>query len=303
VRPASTEAVGRGIAVLLVLALGPGAATSPDAPRLGVRGLSHVAFRVSRLADSRRFYEGLLGLGVAAAPGVTDGRALVRIDDRQYLELVPGLDPAEDRLDHVALEVDDVRAARRALDARGVPASQGPGSLEIRDPEGHRIELVERRAATTAENGAAVSRRLLHAGIIVGALEDTRRFYEQLGFREIWRGSRSGTELSWTNMQVPDGEDYLEFMLYGVKPAANERGTQHHVCLEVPDVEAACRVLQARASDAGYSRPLEVRTGTNRRRQLNLYDPDGTRVELMEPRTVDGQPVPSSTAPPPRQSR
>ena len=33
---------------------------------------------------------------------------------------------------------------------------------------------------------------------------------------------------------------------------------------------------------------------------MNLYDPDGTRVELMEPQTVDGQPVPSSTAPPPR---
>jgi lactoylglutathione lyase len=266
-----------------------------------VSGLSHVAFRVSRLEDSRRFYDGLLGLAVAAAPGATDGRAFVRIDDRQYLELVPGLDPADDRLDHVALEVDNVRAARRALDALGVPASQGPGSLEIRDPEGHRIELVERRAGTgVAESGAAVSRRLLHAGIIVGALEHTRRFYEQLGFREIWRGSRSGAELSWTNMQVPDGEDYLEFMLYGVKPAPNERGTAHHVCLEVPDVEATCRVLQARAADAGYSRPLEVRVGTNRRRQLNLYDPDGTRVELMEPRTVDGQPAASSTAPPPR---
>ena len=28
---------------------------------------------------------------------------------------------------------------------------------------------------------------------------------------------------------------------------------------------------------------MEVRTGTNRKRQMNLFDPDGTRVELMEP--------------------
>jgi hypothetical protein len=56
------------------------------------------------------------------------------------------------------------------------------------------------------------------------------KFYgDVLGFSETWRGSRSGTELSWIN-----------------------------------------------------------------------YDPDGTRVELMEPGTVDGQPAPSSAAPPSR---
>ena len=49
-----------------------------------------------------------------------------------------------------------------------------------------------------------------------------------------------------------------------------------------------------------YTRPLEVRTGINRKRQINLFDPDGTRIELMEPNTIDGQPAPSSTLPPPR---
>jgi len=37
----------------------------------------------------------------------------------------------------------------------------------------------------------------------------------------------------------------------------------------------------------------------NRKRQVNLFDPDGTRVELMEPVTIDGKPTPPSTAPPP----
>jgi lactoylglutathione lyase len=45
---------------------------------------------------------------------------------------------------------------------------------------------------------------------------------------------------------------------------------------------------------------MEMRTGINRKRQLNLFDPDGTRSELMEPATIDGTPTPSSTAPPPR---
>jgi hypothetical protein len=40
-----------------------------------------------------------------------------------------------------------------------------------------------------------------------------------------------------------------------------------------------------------------VRLGINRKRQANLFDPDGTRTELMEPNTIDGKPTPSSTAP------
>jgi catechol 2,3-dioxygenase-like lactoylglutathione lyase family enzyme len=101
-------------------------------------------------------------------------------------------------------------------------------------------------------------------------------------------------------MKVPDGGDYVEFMLYGARPAPDARGTQHHICLEVPDLAKAQTLLEARPYRASYARPLEPRVGTNRKRQLNLYDPDGTRVELMEPGTVDGQPTPSSTAPPPR---
>jgi lactoylglutathione lyase len=42
-----------------------------------------------------------------------------------------------------------------------------------------------------------------------------------------------------------------------------------------------------------------MKTGVNGKRQINYYDPDGTRVEIMEPTTADGKPVPPSTATPP----
>jgi len=42
-----------------------------------------------------------------------------------------------------------------------------------------------------------------------------------------------------------------------------------------------------------------IQTGVNQKRQINLYDPDGTRIELMEPNTVDGKPAPNSAAPVP----
>jgi len=288
----------RLLAVTVVAALlAPG---PPARPR--IRGISHMAVRVSDIAAARAFYEDFLGL-----------RGLV-VNARQHVELVPGLAPEQDRLDHIALETEDAGAMRRYLAARGVdvPArvvqgADGGARFTVRDPEGHAVEFVERAATarsqpepTAPPGDPRISRRILHVGIIVGDVPAAMKFYgDVLGFSETWRGSRTGTELSWINMKVPDGSDYVEFMLYGQRPAMAARGTQHHLCLEVADIEASRTLLEARPYRATYPRLLEVRVGTNRKRQLNLYDPDGTRTELMEPITVDGQPTPSSTARPP----
>jgi hypothetical protein len=43
----------------------------------------------------------------------------------------------------------------------------------------------------------------------------------------------------------------------------------------------------------------DVKVGVNRKKQVNLFDADGTRVELMEATTIDGKPTPPSTALPP----
>jgi hypothetical protein len=118
-----------------------------------------------------------------------------------------------------------------------------------------------------------------------------------LGFTETWQGSADGKELSWVNMKVPNGRDYIEFMLYRDRPS--KFGTKNHVSLLVPDVQKAIKELESRPYYKTYRRPIEMQVGKNGKRQVNLYDPDGTRVELMESRTVTGKPAPSSTAPPP----
>lgn len=129
------------------------------------------------------------------------------------------------------------------------------------------------------------------------------KFYQGiLGFNEFWRGSSSGKVLSWVNMRVPDGQDYIEFMLYLYKDPQDEHqlGVKNHICLLVPDVQKAVATLQQRAPKTGYTQPIAIRVGVNGKRQANLFDPDGTRVELMEADTANGKPVPSSTAPPPQ---
>lgn len=293
-------------AVFSNVRLEEGRTTAVWRPR--ITGLAHVGLFVKDQDKAAAFYDQFLGF---AEPYSTDLR-FVKINERQYLEIFKETAAGSDRLSHVAVETDDAESMRRYLASRGikVPETVPKGKLRnsnfsITDPDGHSLEFVqyEPDGWTVREKGKAmpetrISTRMPHAGILVGVLDPSLRFYHDLlGFQETWRGSRDDKVLNWVNLKVPDGDDYIELMLYDQLPAPGERGTAHHLCLFVDDIEKAKETLAARP---GYDRAMEIRTGINRRRQLNLFDPDGTRVELMEPRTIDGKNAPSSKAPPPR---
>jgi len=304
------------LACLAVLLAGTAAVAAQARPR--ILGISHIAIWVSDVEESRGFYRDFLGYAEPFALKKPDGSlqlTFIKINDDQFLELFPGLQPHQDRLHQIAFIVDDAEAMRAYLASNGLQVPErvpkgriGNLNFSIKDPDGHILEFVqyEPDGWTRREQGrflpeTGVSRRLRHIGFLVGDLAAAQQFYGNvLGFSETWRGSRDAKTLNWVNMKVPDGSDYVEFMLYATLPAADARGTQNHLCLEVADVRQAKERLEARPYRQTYARPLEVRTGINRRRQLNLYDPDGTRVELMEPFTVEGQSPPSSTAPPPK---
>lgn len=287
-----------------------------------ITGVAHIALSVHDVGKARIFYKDFLGLGEVYKLDNPDGSlsmAFIKVNERQYIELAPEKKPGTDRLMHISIEVDDAEAMRLYLKSRGVkvPEKVGKGRIGnsnfmITDPDGHLVEVVQYqpdgwtvrdkgKALAGGKLGPAVSSRIAHVGITVGSLKPAMDFYgDILGFREIWRGSQDGKVLSWVNMQVPDGKDYIEFMLYDEKPDLKKLGSLHHICLEVPDIEAARKTVADRATATGYTRPIQPRTGTNRKQQMNLFDPDGTRSELMEPKTVDGKPTPPSPAAPPR---
>jgi catechol 2,3-dioxygenase-like lactoylglutathione lyase family enzyme len=301
----------RLLSALLLTAL-----LAPAQPRPKILGVAHIALYVHDIEKSRQYYRDLLGYEEVFLLNMADGKlslTFVKINDRQYIELFPEKEADTDRLNHISIEVDDAEAMRAYLGSKGikVPDKVGKGRIgnsnfNVKDPDGHTLEIVQYepggwtiRDKGKALNGPRLSNRMMHLGILVGSLEPAMKFYRDiLGFEEIWRGGRSEKRLDWVNMKVPDGNDYIEFMLYDQMPGATNRGSQHHICLEVPNIEKTLATIQSRK--AGYSRPLEIRTGINRRRQLNVFDPDGTRTEFMEPRTIDGKPAASSQAPPPR---
>jgi catechol 2,3-dioxygenase-like lactoylglutathione lyase family enzyme len=304
--------------ILLVLALMAGVcAQAQTVRRPPITGVAHIALYVKDVEAAKKFYTGLLGYQECFDLKNPDGSlslTFIKINDRQYIELFPERAGGTDRLNHISIETTDAEQMRQYLASKGVkvPEKVGKGRIgnsnfNVKDPEGHTVEIVQYEPTgwSVRDKGKfmpkeRVSGRMMHVGILVGSLSKAMAFYHEiLGFQEFWRGTRDPKQLSWVNMRVPDGEDYIEFMLYKDLPAETKRGSQHHICLEVADMDASLKWLEPRAKAVGYTQAMEIRTGVNRKRQLNLFDPDGTRTELMEPRTVDGKPTPISPAPPP----
>ncbi len=298
-----------------VILLSPAGAQQVKRPP--IIGIAHMAVFAADVAKSRAFYKDFLGYGEPfdlKNPNGSLSLTFIKINERQYVEIFPK-EAGTDRLNHISIETPDAEALRAYLGSKGVtvPAKAnrnriGNISFNVTDPDGHTVEITQytpdgwsarEKGKSTGPN--RISDRMAHFGILVGALEPAMKFYGGiLGFQEIWRGGRDPRVLSWVNMKVPEGDDYIEFMLYKDLPEPTNRGTQHHICLFVPDMDKAVAALETRPARKGYERTMEIRTGVNRKRQMNLYDPDGTRVELMEPNTIDGKPTPSSAAPPPR---
>lgn len=304
------------LVAVLLFATSPLLATA-ETQRPHILGISHIALYVHDMNKTLAFYKDFLGFAEPYSLTNKNGSlhlTWIKINDRQSIEIFPEQAAGSDRLYHVALETDDAVAMRDYLAEHGVkvPAKVGKGRIGnlnyfIKDPDGHIVEIVQYAPDgwTMLNRGkfmpdTRISTNMPHVGILVGDVDAAKAFYEGvLGFREIWRGAKNPAVLSWIHEQVPDGKGFLEFMLYQDLPAPNARGKYHHLCLEVQDIEKAKAILQQRAPLIGYTRPLEIQTGVNRKRQLNVYDPDGTRVELMEPQPVDGIPASSSMAPPP----
>jgi lactoylglutathione lyase len=304
---------------LLALALALPLWSQPPAPRPRLFGVAHYSIFVSDLSKARAFYEDFLGYQEAFTLQKPDGSvqmAFVKINDEQYLELVNQPGKGEGQLNHLGLYTDDVERMRQYLASRGVKVPGevvtnriGNRKISIVDPDGHTVEIVEYMpdSWTGKDNGkhlpsTRISDRMMHAGILVGNLEAAMAFYGGiLGCRETWRGnSLTSKTLNWVNMRVPDGENHIEFMLYKELPPPERRGGPHHICIVVPDIEKSVAILEARPARQNYSRQMKIVLGVDNKRQVGLFDPDGTRVEMMEMNPVDGKPAPSSTLPPPR---
>jgi len=146
-----------------------------------IRGLHHNAYRCRDSEETRKFYEGFLGLPLAgtleiketkSGRGTETLRTFYQLGDGSYLAFFEAPDmPFEFKVQHdydlhIALEVDtqtlqEMLAKGRAagIETRGVSDHGFIHSIYFRDPNGYVIELTAKtprhdRAMDPAANGA-----------------------------------------------------------------------------------------------------------------------------------------------------
>jgi catechol 2,3-dioxygenase-like lactoylglutathione lyase family enzyme len=273
------------LASILLLITAEVKTKEPERPR--IVGVGFVELRVSNLEKSSDFYQKsfLIGNKTEGCLGVAS--TCLRLDPSQSIELIQTDGESPNRLEEVGLSTNDLEAMRSLLTNKGLKC----GELRTSWDKRKRFELIGFENPKVAfisypDPGSFASwpgqigTKLIHAGFVVNDRSAMDNLYKDvLGFRLYWHGGMTDDKTQWVDMQVPDGTDWIEYMLNVPADAdAHTRGVMNHIAIGVPDIHAAQKELEKNGA------PLteQPKIGRDGKWQLNLYDPDQTRVELME---------------------
>jgi catechol 2,3-dioxygenase-like lactoylglutathione lyase family enzyme len=279
--------------LFLAAALAQGAASTE---RPAIVGVAHIALETDDVSAARKFYG--TGLGFEE-PFQLDKAVFFKVNDHQYIKVSADLKTeTQDRLSHIAFETTDIQKLRNYLASRGVtvpatlkPDPDGNMTMMLEDPDGHHVEFVQYMPGSLLSRNfgkflgsGRVSTRIIHVGVTVKDRAAADRFYKDiLGFKMTWYGGKNDTEADWVDMRVPEGTDWLEYMLNVHNPSPKQLGVMHHLALGVDNIQEGYRLVLER----GVKPPQPPKIGRDGKWQLNLYDPNFTRAELMEPKPVE----------------
>lgn len=252
--------------------------------RPAITGIAFVRMYASNISASENFYGKTLGYDHITRNGILT----YPVNDSQSLELVPLPTPApEARIAAIGFTTRNVRALEKYVEAHHIKIDQplSHGSFAVRDPEGHLVYFVQQRPASSkAVSPRAASHRIIHTGFIVHDRAAEDAFWRGiLGFRPYWYGGRKEGEIDYVSSQVPNGSDWIEYMLRPANapaPTAHQLGSDFHFSLGVAHMADTLATLARN----GCREPncTKTHTGRDGKVQLNLFDPDLTRAEFME---------------------
>ncbi len=270
-----------------------------------ITSVSHLSVYASDAAKAEAFYVHDLG-AVKKSDAENAQGTRYYFSPTQFVQVLPlPANAGLNRADHIAFNTSDAEGMRRYLASKkiAVPKAVTKGAdgsqwFQVKDPEGVTVEFVSAQPTAVATN--PLFPHIIHVGAIIKdrALQDS--FYRDiLGFKPYWFGGmKDDAPPSWVSQQVPDGTDWLEYMIT-TNPALTQAqmGVLNHFALGVPNMQAAYTKLwnddrlQGQVDRLGQQTVPKI--GRDAKWQLNLLDPDGTRAEVMELRAI-GKPCCSS---------
>ena len=260
-------------------------------PKPKIFQIAKVQLYVTNLDPSCKFYSAVTGIDLSRDGCETSTTPVdIILPSGQRIGLALTKTDRTNYLGRITFTVDNLQLLAQLLAANQIPFHENPPFLLVNDPDGHELGFVLASSGLPhspfhphplpATNGY-VAQRLIHAGFIVKNQPAMEQFYKDiLGFHVYWHGGMQDNKTDWLDMQVPDGTDWVEFML-NIPDNADKhlRGVMNHIALGVPSVQKADQQLQD-----SHLLPIaeKPKIGRDGKWQLNLYDPDDTRVELMD---------------------
>lgn len=274
------------------------AAGKPAPTRPPIVGVAWIGLRTADMDATKKFYTGYLGMPEQAGVKDTENGGLTRVvfkvNDHQFVQVLPELkDPKQNRLIDIAFETTNAEQLRAYLASKDVKVPEkisgmgmGTKGFAITDVENHVVKFVQfpgKPKSKDASPDNRVSTHMIHTGFIVhNRTAEDHLFKEILGFTETWHGGMTDDKTSWIDMRVPDGKDWLEYMMDYDDNDVRISGIMNHLALGVPSVADGYDTVVKRGLN-----PEKPKIGRDGKWQLNLYGPDQTRVELMEPKPVE----------------
>jgi catechol 2,3-dioxygenase-like lactoylglutathione lyase family enzyme len=267
------------------------ASSQPAPARPAITGIAYVRVYVADLHASREFYKNILGFGGDTIDCIGAGASCYSVNGRQSIGLAQITGGTPDNLvAEIAFSTPDVEKMRQYLAAHNVVTkpvvknAAGKPYLQLKDPEGNQIAFVQQEGegGLFTPKNEQVSTRLFHVGFIVKDRDLQDKFYRGLlGFRMYWHGGFKDDGLDWEELQVPDGSEWIEYML-NIPASADkkERGIQNHFSLGVHEIKPAYTRLRSHGLKTADDDKPEI--GRDGKWSWDIYDPDNTRVEFME---------------------
>jgi len=247
----------------------------------------HLSLKVDDIREAGDFYQKMFNFQDAITKKTRDHTSRHMTDgeiDFTLLTYDEGATSAESTaagagpcIHHFGIEVEDLEQATRDIQANGCVVVSDPGVIPVkfRAPGGTIAELVEIGRYKTESRGEKIN-RITHISLKVEDIRAVGDFYIRLfGFRD----TETKKTRDHTSRHMTDGEIDFTLIKYDAGTTSAESTASgagpciHHFAVEVEDLEASTRDIQALGcevvSDPGVI-PVKFRA------------PGGTLAELVE---------------------